>query len=97
MISLKVAQSLINQGIRALFIERDDDYSDEVERWVEFDDGDINVREVADLIVENLEASNLYEVTDDKIIIDFNYHRIAIDIMITYEDINVFQARISFI
>lgn len=97
MISLNVALSLINHGIRALFIVRDDDYTDEVERWVEFDDGNINVREVANLIVENLEASNLYEVTDDKIIIDFNSHRIAIDIMITYDNIDVFQARLTFI
>jgi len=97
MISLNVALSLINHGIRALFVERDDDYTDEVERWVEFDDGDINVREVANLIVENLEASNLYEVTDDKIIIDFNSQRIAIDIMITYDDVDVFQARLTFI
>lgn len=97
MISLNVALSLINHGIRALFVERDDDYSDEIERWVDFDDGDINVREVANLIVENLEASNLYEVTDDKIIIDFNSQRIAIDIMITYDDVDVFQARLTFI
>ena len=34
MISLDVASLLINSGIRSLFIVRDDDYSDEIERWV---------------------------------------------------------------
>lgn len=94
--SLDLALRLINGGIRALFIERDDDYSDEIERWVEFDDGDIDVKEVADLIVENLEASNLYETTEDKIIIDFNHRRISIDIMIDKE-YDVFQAMTTFI
>ena len=94
--SLDLALRLINGGIRALFIERDDDYCDEIERWVEFDDGDINVKEVADLIIENLEASNIYETTGDKIIIDFNYRRISIDIMID-EGYDVFHARTTFI
>lgn len=96
MISLDLALRLINGGIRALFIERDNDYSDEIERWVEFEDGDINVREVADLIIENLEASNMYETTKDKIIIDFNHRRISIDIMID-EEYEVFHARTTFI
>ena len=94
--SLDLALRLINGGIRALFIERDNDYCGEIERWVEFDDGDINVREVADLIIENLEASNLYEMTEDKIIIDFNHRRISIDIMID-EEYDVFQANATFI
>lgn len=94
--SLDLALRLINGGIRALFIERDDDYCNEIERWVQFDDGDINVREVADLIIENLETSNLYEMTDDKIIIDFNHRRISIDIMID-EEFDVFQANATFI
>lgn len=96
MISLDVALLLINSGIRSLFIVRDDDYSDEIERWVEFEDGQINIQEVANLIIENLEASNLYEMTDDTIIIDFNHRRIRIDIMIE-DEFDVFQARLTFI
>lgn len=106
MISLNVALLLINNGILSLFVERDDDYSDEIERWVEFDDGEINVKEVADLIIQNLPASNLYEMTDNKIIIDYNYRRISIDIIIEYdvgaeigikEIYDVFQAKVTFI
>lgn len=96
MISLDVASLLINSGIRSLFIVRDDDYSDEIERWVEFEDGEINIQEVANLIIENLEASNLYEMTDDTIIVDFNHRRIRIDIMIE-DEFDVFQARLTFI
>ncbi len=96
MISLDVASLLINSGIRSLFIERDDDYSDDIERWVEFEDGQIDIQEVANLIIENLEASNLYEMTDDTIIIDFNHRRIRIDIMIE-DEFDVFQARLTFI
>lgn len=96
MISLDVASLLINSGIRSLFIVRDDDYSDEIERWVEFEDGEIDIQEVANLIIENLEASNLYEMTDDTIIIDFNHRRIRIDIMIE-DEFDVFQARLTFI
>lgn len=96
MISLDVASLLINSGIRSLFIVRDDDYSDEIERWVEFEDGQIDIQEVANLIIENLEASNLYEMTDDTIIIDFNHRRIRIDIMIE-DEFDVFQARLTFI
>lgn len=96
MISLDVALLLINSGIRSLFIERDDDYCHEIERWVDFDDGDINVQEVANLIIQNLEASNIYEITEDTIIIDFNHRRIRIDIMIEAE-FDVFQARSTFI
>lgn len=94
--SLDLALRLINGGIRALFIVRDDDYCNEIERWVQFDDGDVDVREVADLIIENLEASNIYETTEDKIIIDFNHRRISIDIMID-KDYEVFQANVTFI
>ena len=96
MISLDVALLLINSGIRSLFIERDDDYCDEIERWVDFDDGEINVQEVTNLIIQNLEASNIYEITEDTIIIDFNHRRIRIDIMIETE-FDVFQARSTFI
>jgi len=96
MISLDVASLLINSGIRSLFIVRDDDYSDEIERWVEFEDGEIDIQEAANLIIENLEASNLYEMTDDTIIIDFNHRRIRIDIMIE-DEFDVFQARLTFI
>lgn len=96
MISLDVASLLINSGIRSLFIVRDNDYSDEIERWVEFEDGQIDIQEVANLIIENLEASNLYEMTDDTIIIDFNHRRIRIDIMIE-DEFDVFQARLTFI
>jgi hypothetical protein len=96
MISLDVALLLINSGIRSLFIERDDDYCDEIERWVDFDDGEINVQEVTDLIIQNLEASNIYEITEDTIIIDFNHRRIRIDIMIEAK-FDVFQARSTFI
>lgn len=94
--SLDVALSLINNGILSMFIQRDDDYSDEIERWVEFDDGDIDVKEVANLIIQNLDAANIYEVTNDIIIIDFNHRRIAIHILLDYV-FEIFHSNITFI
>jgi len=73
MISSEVSSRLI-EGVKSLFIVRDDDYNEVTERWVEFDDGDINIDEVAVLMMKEIDDSGwiISNYNSRKLIIEGN-------------------------
>lgn len=73
MISSEVSSRLI-EGVKSLFIVRDDDYNEVTERWVEFDDGDINIDEVVVLMMKEIDDCGwiISNYNSRKLIIEYN-------------------------